>query len=132
MFQELLTQVYPSREFHRLEDDLSYHGSQSWTELLVLQARLYKPTNTNSWFPPVKPSIQCLPDSSAITTTSLRSVPVRVADVWLPGRDNPTVPIVPSGVLISRENTVPFVDHLDENPPSEVEKPASTWVRSPT
>ena len=42
------------------------------------------------------------------------------------------MPVVPSGVLISRENTVPFVDHLDENPPNDVEKPASTWVRSPT
>ena len=42
------------------------------------------------------------------------------------------MPVVPSGVVISSRNTVPFVDHLDENPPNEVKKPASTWVRSPT
>lgn len=50
----------------------------------------------------------------------------------LPGRGKPTVPVVPFGVLISRVNAVPFVDHLDEKRPNDVEKPASTSAKSPT
>ena len=50
----------------------------------------------------------------------------------LPGRGTPTVPVVPSGVLIFRWKTVPFADPLDEKRPNDVEKPASTSVKSPT
>ena len=55
-----------------------------------------------------------------------------MADLWLPGRGKPTIPVVPFGVWISRRKTFPLVDHLDENLPNEVEKPTSTSVKSPT
>ena len=40
-----------------------------------------------------------------------------------PGKGTPTVPIVSLGVVTLRLKVVPFVDHLDEKRPSEVEKP---------
>ena len=49
-----------------------------------------------------------------------------------PGRGTATIPVVPLGVLISRRKAVPFVDHLDEKRPNEVEKPTSTCFKSPT
>lgn len=100
--------------------------------MLSLAPSSHTPTTTNSYSPPSNFGIQYRPVASPCTGAPLNFPPVNLALVELPGMGIPTVPVVPLGVLMCSRKDVPLSDHLDENWPLLVEKPASTCERSPS